>query len=628
MKWKVAVTVILLAVGVGTAGFVIISPGGSGSTQYLTSAVIRTTVARQVAASGSVRWAAIYDLAFGASPVLETGVPASASSGATTWVVKRVAVKPGDRVTKGAILATADTAAAAASLALAKASLAVAQARLAVDKAGPSAADRASAYDAIVQAQQQLSLAKQSQADTARQSALRLSQAQQALQAAQAKLAADQAAGPPTATLQADQAAITQAQQQVDMLTLQNQAAAGQASALAQQNALKLSQAQQALQLAQAQLARDSIPVPVPSSSPLPPDPAKIAADQAAVIQAQQQLALLTLQNQASDSQASALAQQNALKLSQAQQALQAAQAKLAADQAAGPPTATLQADQAAITQAQQQLDTLTLQHRSSLDQAAGQIAAASLSLSIAQHGYASKVVGATASVLASDAAALVSAQESVRQAQLTLDGATLRSPFDGVVTAVNVVAGAAAPAAPDVAVAVGGWQVTGTVTETDLPSLRVGQAANVAISALGATAAGTLLSIGLTGSISGSSGVVSYPIVIALNAAPPGTAAGMSAQIAVTTAQAPGVLAVPSVALAGSPGQYTVRVLDAAGRPHDRTVQVGLVTSTLAEIKSGLTEGERVVTGTAAPQTGTSSSGGGLPGLLPGGGGGGGGQQ
>lgn len=487
MKWKVAVTVILLAVGVGTAGFVIISPGGSGSTQYLTSAVIRTTVARQMAASGSVRWAAIYDLAFGASPVLETGVPASASSGATTWVVKRVAVKPGDRVTKGAILATADTAAAAASLALAKASLAVAQARLAVDKAGPSAADRASAYDAIVQAQQQLSLAKQSQADTARQSALRLSQAQQALQAAQAKLAADQAAGPPTATLQADQAA---------------------------------------------------------------------------------------------------------------------------------------------ITQAQQQLDTLTLQHRSSLDQAAGQIAAASLSLSIAQHGYASKVVGATASVLASDAAALVSAQESVRQAQLTLDGATLRSPFDGVVTAVNVVAGAAAPAAPDVAVAVGGWQVTGTVTETDLPSLRVGQAANVAISALGATAAGTLLSIGLTGSISGSSGVVSYPIVIALNAAPPGTAAGMSAQIAVTTAQAPGVLAVPSVALAGSPGQYTVRVLDAAGRPHDRTVQVGLVTSTLAEIKSGLTEGERVVTGTAAPQTGTSSSGGGLPGLLPGGGGGGGGQQ
>ena len=553
MKWKAVAVVALLAVGMGTTGFVIISPGGPGTVQYLTSTVTRTTVAAQVAASGSIRWAATYDLAFGASPVLETGVPASAGSGATTWLVESVAVKPGDRVPKGAILATADTAAASASLQLAKAGLAVAQARMAVDKAGPSAADRASAYDAILQAQQQLGLAKQSQADTARQSALRLAQTQAALQAAQARLTTDQSAGPPTATLQADQAAITQAQQQLDTLTLQNQA---------------------------------------------------------------------------SDSQASALAQQNALKLSQAQQALQAAQTKLAADQAAGPPAATIQADQAAITQAQQQLDTLTVTNRSSSDQAAGQIAAASLSLAVAQHGYASRIVGATTSVLAADTAAVVSARESIRQAQLSLDGATLRSPVDGVVVAVNIVAGAAAPTAADVVVAQNSWQVAGTVTETDLPSLRVGQAASVSITALGSTATGTLVSIGLAGTVSGSSGVVSYPIVIALGTPPAGTAAGMSVLVAVITAQVQGALAVPSVALGGGPGQYSVRVLDAAGTPHDRPVQVGLVTSTLAEIKSGLTEGELVITGTAAPQGGTSSSGGGLPGLLPAGGGGGGGQQ
>ncbi|MHB8460527.1 MAG: efflux RND transporter periplasmic adaptor subunit [Candidatus Limnocylindrales bacterium] len=611
MKLKAAIAVVLLAIAVAAVGSVFASPFGPAPAQYLTAAVVKTTVAQQVVASGSVRSAATYDLAFGASPVLELGAPASGGAGGAVWLVSTVAVKTGDRVTRGAVLATADTAAANASVQLAKAGLAAAKARLAVDGAGPTSADRAAAYDAILQAQQQLDLARQTGTVTSQQSSLQVRQAEAALAAARTRLTADQTAGPVTSTIQSDQAAVLAAQQQVDTLTLENRAAATQAGGAAQASALKVSQAQAALQAAAAQLAADQAASP-PASS------ATIATDRAAVATAQQALDAALLDLTTASASSSQAAQLSALKLTQAQQALQAAQARLAADQTAGPPVATIQSDQAAITAAQQQLDSLRLSIKSSATQASGQISSAALSLSMAQNGYASKVVGATAATISSDQSAVAGAQETLRLAQLTLDGATLRSPVDGIVVAVNVVAGAAAPPGLDIAVADASLQVTATVTETDLPSLKLGQKADVSLTALGTTATAAVLSISPTGSIPGSGGVVTYPIVLALATPPAGTFSGMSAQVTITTAQAQNVLAVPSIALNGGTGQYTVQVLDASGKPQNRPVQVGLITGSLAEIKSGLAVGDLVVTGTVAPLSGTNTSGGGLPGLLP----------
>ena len=51
---------------------------------------------------------------------------------------------------------------------------------------------------------------------------------------------------------------------------------------------------------------------------------------------------------------------------------------------------------------------------------------------------------------------------------------------------------------------------------------------------------------------------------------------------------------------------------LGADGTPQPVPVDVGLVTSTTAEIKSGLAEGTAVVTGTAADLVGTVNDGGG----------------
>jgi multidrug efflux pump subunit AcrA (membrane-fusion protein) len=613
MKWKVAAVVMLLAVGVGTVGFVLFAPGGNGQarSQFLTAAVSRGNVTQQVVATGSVRSAATYSLAFGSDPVLSTSTTSTSSSSASTagasgssagsWLVTGVTVAVGDRVMKDDVLATADTANAKAGLDLAKANLAVAKARLAVDKAGLTGAERTAAYDSIRQAQQQLKVARQSRAQTADQNDLKLSQAKTALASAQQQLADDQAAGPATATIKADQAAIDQAQQQLDTLNLQISGAAAQASVTNQQNQLKLSQAQTTLNAAQAQLQATD-----------PSDTNAWNAASAAVNQAQEQLDTLNLQIQATATQSSGTDQQNQLKLAQAQAALAKAQQELADDQAAGPSTTTIKADQSAIDQAQQQLDTLGLSITSSGTSAANQLASAQLSLSSSQHNYSTKVAPADASTIATDKASVASATTSVNDAKDTLDRSTLVSPVDGVVTAVGIVTGATAPGSADLTVASLQMEVSATVTETDYPSLKVGQAVTVSITALNKTATGTVKEIDPTGTSSGTGGVVSYPVIVSIDPVPDGTASGMSADIEVVTAEASDVLSVPATALTGSDGNYAVRVLGADGVPTATAVDVGLVTSSLAEIKSGLTEGQTVVTGTSTAQTGAAAAAGG----------------
>jgi hypothetical protein len=85
---------------------------------------------------------------------------------------------------------------------------------------------------------------------------------------------------------------------------------------------------------------------------------------------------------------------------------------------------------------------------------------------------------------------------------------------------------------------------------------------------------------------------------------------------VTITIASATNVLTVPAAALRGSEGNYRVLTLDANGQPVSTPVTVGLVTSTSAEIKDGITEGTAVVTGTSASRTGAATTTGGFGGF------------
>ena len=215
---------------------------------------------------------------------------------------------------------------------------------------------------------------------------------------------------------------------------------------------------------------------------------------------------------------------------------------------------------------------------------------------------------------------AVANAQANLLSATKTLDALeaakqypSLVAPAAGVVTAVDITTGSDAPSGAAIVVVSDAMVATGTVTESDVSTLAVGQTATVTVTALGSDVTGTVSAVAPTGS--STSGVVGFGVLVALDETPAEARAGMSADISVVTAEADGVIAVPSVALSGSAGSYTVTVIDAAGATQTQPVEVGLVTNNLAEITSGLTVGDEVVTGTSSAQQATTTGGFGLGG-------------
>lgn len=254
------------------------------------------------------------------------------------------------------------------------------------------------------------------------------------------------------------------------------------------------------------------------------------------------------------------------------------------------------------------------------------------LSVATIQLGQAEQALAAATTSAATKQAkiGLYGAQTGQARAKATRDDlaaklalASVTAPADGLVTAVSITAGADAPSGDAIQIAIDPLIVTTSVVESDIASITIGQTASVIVAALdGATLDGTVASIAPTGSASGNQGVVSFAVRITLTDAPAGLRPGMSADVTITTATAPGVLAIPARALAGSAGAYRVRVLAADGTVSTRDVTVGLITSSLVEITSGLQAGDRVITGTSSSQTTTTNRNAGGGGFGGGGGG------
>jgi len=204
---------------------------------------------------------------------------------------------------------------------------------------------------------------------------------------------------------------------------------------------------------------------------------------------------------------------------------------------------------------------------------------------------------------------ALDDAKAAVKDLEAQIKAATLTAPVAGLVTEVDLVAGSDAPAGAAVIIDAPTYEVTTDVVESDLADVKLGQTAAITIAALGADVEGTVTAIAPVASEDSGSGVVSYPVTVTLTSAPEGVHSGMSADVTITTASATNVLTVPAAALQGRDGNYAVMTLGADGTPVRTAVQVGLVTNTLAEITSGLTEGTAVVTGTASELAGTTTN-------------------
>jgi HlyD family secretion protein len=232
---------------------------------------------------------------------------------------------------------------------------------------------------------------------------------------------------------------------------------------------------------------------------------------------------------------------------------------------------------------------------------------------------------------LARDSAeiAVRSQAETIRQARSALQRAlddlqrtTIRSPMDGVVTALNVEKGETAVMgtmnfAGSVLMTVGDLSellAEVEVAESEVVSLKVGQKATIRVDALPDTPlAGTVTEIGSSGLKQVD--VVKFRVKVVLEKPDPRVKPGMTAKVEIVTAEAPGVVAVPQQAVQtrwlddkgkevtrregdSSQREVTVAYLFVGNKAVRREVKTGIHDELWVEVTEGLAEGDQVITG------------------------------
>jgi HlyD family secretion protein len=198
--------------------------------------------------------------------------------------------------------------------------------------------------------------------------------------------------------------------------------------------------------------------------------------------------------------------------------------------------------------------------------------------------------------------ATLNNAKVQLSNAQTKLAGTTITAPMDGTVTTVNGTVGDDITTGTFITLSdLEQPQVQVNIDETDLENFAVGCAAEVTFDSLtGETFPGTVTQIAPVMVTVNSSNMVQGLVELQKKQMASGKTLlmGMTASVEVTCKQAKNALVVPAQALYEPTGQSAyVYVLNSQGEPEKRDVVVGLKTVASAEITSGLSEGEKIVT-------------------------------
>jgi multidrug efflux pump subunit AcrA (membrane-fusion protein) len=259
-----------------------------------------------------------------------------------------------------------------------------------------------------------------------------------------------------------------------------------------------------------------------------------------------------------------------------------------------------VQSAQDAVTAAEQTLATAQ-------DKVGSTLAAQDITLSNAQVNYTKSTATPKPSDVASALSSLQTAQISVDKAKADLDAATLRAPLAGVIASVTNQVGEA-PANPFAVIAVTGvLALHGTIGESEVAKLKVGQVATIAVDAVGSATRLTGKVTGLDPIATVQQGVPVYGVDVTIDRPDPAVRAGMTGTATVIIASKQGVLTVPNTAIRTVGGQRTVQVMR-DGVAEDATgVVFGISNDTVTEVVSGLQEGQLVAL--PAPRTTTTTT-------------------
>ncbi|HEV2035043.1 MAG TPA: biotin/lipoyl-binding protein [Candidatus Dormibacteraeota bacterium] len=264
---------------------------------------------------------------------------------------------------------------------------------------------------------------------------------------------------------------------------------------------------------------------------------------------------------------------------------------KLAADQQA------LARDQATLTGAKNSLAMTTAKAQQSNNQAAASLASMEQQYSAAKSSLAALASGATWQTIQMDDAQIQIDQISVNSLQRQLDNSTLTAPIAGIVAQVNVKAGQAVSASSATSAIViftpGAYAVTGTVSDSQVNLVALGQAAQVTPAGSTQALLGKITSIAPAATIS--SGVATFAVTAQLADTSNSIRPGISATVNIVLNQVVHVLTVPTSAVRTTAAGSTVQVL-VNGVPKPVAVQTGASDPTRIQIVSGLQLNQVVV--------------------------------
>jgi HlyD family secretion protein len=229
---------------------------------------------------------------------------------------------------------------------------------------------------------------------------------------------------------------------------------------------------------------------------------------------------------------------------------------------------------------------------------------------------------------IASDQANIDTAEADLTLAQQSLQEATLTSPVSGTVVSVGIVVGdtISAGSSTDVITIIGtdSYEAQATLDSTQVPSIKVGQSAEVEVDGVNGTLAATVAQVG---PVQSSTSGFSYPVVVALPVTNQVLHAGSAANVAISTGSVSHVIAVPTSAVQTVGSNSFVLELN-KGVLTRQVIKIGMVGDEYTQVLSGLAPGTSVVLADyaeAVPSSSTNTNTGGLGNLLGGGGAGGG---
>jgi HlyD family secretion protein len=561
IRWPVAAVgsaLVVAAVVVTASGF------ANRSTPSTTNVATmsRGSITATVTGIGSVAPAQTLDLAF-----------------PSAGTVSEVLVKAGAAVDGGQPLARLDDRTLKSQVASAQAKLAAEQAKLTQAKEGNAKPEE------IAAARAALASAKASyDKTTAGPSAADVANAEASLKSAEASLK-DTLAGPTASDVASAEASVSS--EESAMATAQKELADLKAQPKPEDiKAAELAVEQAKDSLWSAQLSRDATCGPSHGQGgACQSADANVAAQQTALDQAAVKLA-------------QAKEPATAAQLAAAEEAVRSAQAGLASAQAglakvkAGPTAGSRQSAQSQVDEAKASL----LKAQTSVT--ASDLAVAKASVDQAQANLDKLTAKSTDSDLAIQQASVDQAEQSLLQAQLNFDNATLRAPFAGVISAVNVVPGSTETNATVVATLIDRsmLHVDLKLSENDVVKVSVGQPAALTSDSIAGWSAKGQVSY-VAPSAETTNGVATYAVRASFSDVDPKLRVGMTANVGITTAHRDNVLLVPNTALLPKGSGHVIQQPGPDGKTTtDTDVQIGLTDGTQSEIVSGLHEGDRFI--------------------------------